>query len=132
MKTIGHENSPLISGLDEGEGIVFMLEGFELLSPAQQRGIYDMLQGAINVMVKHKDAPKRGDVGWRKQSLECHLSHAADHSTAACVACNVNDDDYTEDGDSRIYDDGLPHIDHATARVALYYAKRNMLKKEGE
>lgn len=100
--------------------------GFELLSYDQQRGLLDLLQGAINVMVAHQNDPERGDVGWRKQTFEEQLRRAYQHAIEAYKPLFVSESSAEEQPTD---DDGLPHVDHATARIALYYAKKRLLKK---
>lgn len=99
-----------------------MLKGLELLSQDQISGLSDMVQGAINVMVKHKGDPRRDD----DPTLEDHLIHASEHISTVELRC-------IDDNDSScraIDDDGLPHVDHATARIALYYARKRALKEQ--
>lgn len=103
-----------------------VFEGLELLSQDQILGLRDMVQGAINVMVKHRDDQKRGDVGWREQTLEDHLIHASEHIATVELRC-IDDNDRSC---RAIDDDGLPHVDHATACVALYYARKLALKEQ--
>jgi hypothetical protein len=90
--------------------------GFYRLSSDQRHGLEDLLNGAAEALAAHIDDPERGDVGWRKQTEETHLSHAHGHIEAAqhCAA-----------GASIYYldDDGLAHWKHAAARIALAVAR---------
>lgn len=102
--------------------IAMVFEGLELLPQYQILGLRDALQGAINVMVKHKGDPRRDD----DPTLEDHLIHASEHIATVELRC-------IDDNDSScraIDDDGLPHVDHATARIALYYARKRALKEQ--
>lgn len=99
-----------------------MLEGLELLSQDQVAGLSDMVQGAINVLVKHKGDPRRDDA----PTLEDHLIHAVEHIATVELRC-IDDNDRSC---RAIDDDGLPHVDHATARIALYYARKLVLKEQ--
>lgn len=107
--------------------VAMVFEGLELLSQDQILGLRDMVQGAINVMLEHRNDPERGDIGWRKQTLEIHLEHARVHALEAKCAHTFNRVFWPG---HEIDNDGLPHVDHAAARIALYYARKLALKEQ--
>lgn len=98
--------------------------GFEHLSEDMQRGLLDAMLGAVDVYVRHANEPGHGDTGWREQDMEMHAAHADIHIGDAYCATDTDEIDSCATDD-----DGLPHIDHATARIGLYYARRRMMRK---
>jgi hypothetical protein len=85
-----------------------------------------MALGALRVLVtgkrgKYPDDPALG------KTVEVHLEHASDH--AGISAFQTVNDITNAFG---IDDDGLPHMDHCTARVALAHARLELLNREKE
>ena len=87
------------------------------LPEALRQGVEDLVGGIVEVFEKHADDPDRGDLGWRKQTIEQQLEHAQEHCENAWVATvgnaiSISAGDFWED-------DGLSHWKHAGARLVL-------------
>jgi hypothetical protein len=91
--------------------------GIDDLHPQILDGWQRMALGSLKVLVtakrgKYPDDPALG------MPAEQHLMHADDHARSAY---HFTDDDAHYPG--YLDDDGLPHMDHCTARVALAHAR---------
>lgn len=93
------------------------------LDPRVVSGWVEMCLGALEVLVTAKRG-KHADDKALKQTVEEHLDHAAIHAIEA--HSTVFGDDTTPILD----DDQLPHHDHATARIALLYARKAIVERE--
>jgi hypothetical protein len=87
--------------------------GFEQLDPELRQAVVDLAVAATRVLVKHNYRSVSGE--WRRQRTSQHLKHAVSHCNWAKLAPEFSIDD-----------DGLPQIDHAAARLALYYGRKRL------
>jgi len=107
---------------------ISVVHGAYDLDPRVVSGWVDMCLGALDVLVKAKRG-KHSDDKALEQTVETHLEHARDHMDQATEASFV-DNASGGYGLTGLDDDGLMHHDHATARVALLYARKAIVENE--
>lgn len=100
------------------------------LDPRVVSGWVEMCLGALEVLVTAKRG-KHADDKALKQTVEEHLEHAFDHANYALTASDM-DNTSGGFGETGVDDDNLPHFDHATARIALLYARKAIVEQEAE
>jgi hypothetical protein len=103
---------------------------------ASSRGLYElnsdivvgwaeMCLGALDVLVKAKRGRYPTDPALG-QTCEEHLEHAEQHAHSANFACY---DDDLDNGDS-VDDDGILHLHHVTARIALCLTREAIVERD--
>lgn len=81
--------------------------GFDQLDPELRQAVVDLAANATRVLVAHVE---RND--WREVACSEHADRSSLHALMS-VECSIDDD-------------GLPNIDHAAARLALYYGRKRL------
>jgi hypothetical protein len=98
------------------------------LNPDIVAGWVEMCMGALEVLVTAKRGKYPHDPAL-KQDVECHLQHASVHASEA-ESASISDSIRGGYGLSGVDDDGILHIHHATARVALALTRKALVERE--
>jgi hypothetical protein len=99
------------------------------LNPDIVAGWVEMCLGALEVLVTAKRGKYPHDPAL-SQSVYIHLDHAFNHMDIATDASDRDELDHKHGKSSAVDDDGILHIHHATARVALALTRKALVELE--